>query len=51
VVAFRAEIIEAKATFKLGQDERPGDLQEILAGLRDAGDRPLVQLMEQFNVR
>jgi transcriptional regulator len=51
VVAFRAEIIEAKATFKLGQDERPGDLQEILAGLRDAGDRPLVQLMEHFTVR
>ncbi|SEL18562.1 negative transcriptional regulator, PaiB family [Pseudoxanthomonas sp. GM95] len=51
VVAFRAEIIEVKATFKLGQDEREGDLEEILAGLRGAGDMPLVQLMEQFNAR
>ncbi len=49
VVAFRAEILDIQATFKLGQDERPADLLEIVAGLRQAGQTQLATLMEEFN--
>lgn len=33
VIAFRAEILACDATFKLGQDERDGDFETIVAGL------------------
>lgn len=37
IIAFRAEVLSCNATFKLGQDERPQSLAEILAGHPDAG--------------
>lgn len=35
IIAFRAEILRCDATFKLGQDERDGDFETIVAGLDD----------------
>lgn len=35
IIAFRAEILACDATFKLGQDERAGDFDTIIAGLED----------------
>lgn len=35
IVAFRAEIIETHARFKLGQDEGEGTFEEIVSGLAD----------------
>lgn len=42
IIAFRAEILNCDASFKLGQDERDGDFATIVAGL---GDDPLVEWM------
>lgn len=36
IIAFRARVISCDATFKLGQDERPESLEQILAGHPDA---------------
>lgn len=46
IVAFRARVLATHATFKLGQDEDPGTLAEILAGL---GQSPLAELMREQN--
>ncbi|MFK4872372.1 FMN-binding negative transcriptional regulator [Novosphingobium sp. ZW T3_23] len=37
IIAFRATVLSCEATFKLGQDERPESLAQILAGHPDAG--------------
>lgn len=50
IIAFRAKVLSCDATFKLGQDERPESLSQILSGHPDAGltaamreaNRPLV---------
>ncbi|MBB5686879.1 FMN-binding negative transcriptional regulator [Sphingobium boeckii] len=44
IVAFRANVIRARSRFKLGQDESPETLNEILDAL---GDVPLARLMRQ----
>lgn len=36
IIAFRAKVLSCDATFKLGQDERPESLSQILAGHPDA---------------
>lgn len=36
IIAFRARVLSCDATFKLGQDERPESLAQILAGHSDA---------------
>jgi Transcriptional regulator len=36
IIAFRARVLSCDATFKLGQDERPESLAQILAGHPDA---------------
>ncbi len=36
IIAFRARVLSCNATFKLGQDERPESLAQILAGHPDA---------------
>jgi len=46
IIAFQAEIRSVDATFKLGQDEKPGVFQQIINGL-DQG--PLQQWMQRFN--
>lgn len=48
VTALRGEILAVHATFKLGQDERPHDFAQILAGLEQAGHAPLVEWMRAF---
>ncbi len=49
VVAFRADIIEVQAAFKLGQDERDQEYGEIIAGLTAAGEHDLVAAMTGQN--
>jgi transcriptional regulator len=46
IIAFRAEVVRCEARFKLGQDERPERLQEILTR---HPDRALVRWMRRFN--
>lgn len=46
VIAFRAEVVALEGRFKLGQDERPQQLREILQGHPDAA---LVRWMTRFN--
>jgi len=45
VVAFRARVISTYAKFKLGQNERHGDLSEILMGLERTKQQPLLDAM------
>ncbi|KRA79660.1 hypothetical protein ASD78_18955 [Lysobacter sp. Root667] len=47
VVAFRARVVDAYAKFKLGQNERPDDRSEILAGLECTGQQALVDAMRR----
>ena len=49
VVAFRADIIDVQAAFKLGQDERDQEYGEIIAGLEAAGEHALVAAMKGQN--
>jgi transcriptional regulator len=46
IIAFRAHVRGSSGRFKLGQDETPGSLSEILTGLDDV---PLVRWMREFN--
>jgi transcriptional regulator len=46
IIAFRAEITHTQARFKLGQDEKPERLREILERHTDAA---LVRWMRRFN--
>jgi len=45
VVAFRARVISTYAKFKLGQNERHGDLSEIIMGLERTKQQPLLDAM------
>lgn len=47
VVAFRAQVVDAYAKFKLGQNERPGDWIEILAGLERTRQQSLLDAMQR----
>jgi transcriptional regulator len=46
IIAFRAHVRGSSARFKLGQDETPATLSEILTGLKDVA---LVRWMKEFN--
>ncbi len=46
IIAFRAHVRGSSARFKLGQDETPATLSEILTGLEDVA---LVRWMKEFN--
>lgn len=48
IVAFRADIIDQRAAFRLGQDEDEQTFAEILAGLRSEGNDGFADLMAQF---
>ncbi|KQZ57457.1 MULTISPECIES: FMN-binding negative transcriptional regulator [unclassified Lysobacter] len=50
VVAFRARVVDAYAKFKLGQNERPDDRTEILAGLEGSGQQALVDAMRRVGL-
>lgn len=49
VVAFRAEVLDTHAKFKLGQNERPEMLGEMIDGAERAGNLALVAAMRAAN--
>ena len=49
VVAFRAEVLDIRAKFKLGQNERPDMLAEAIRGAADGGNCPLSAAMRHAN--
>ena len=49
VVAFRARVISSKAKFKLGQNERPDDREDILRGLERTAQPSLLEAMTRSN--
>ncbi len=51
VVAFRAEVSEIRAKFKLGQNERPDVLADAVKGLGPEGNLPLLTAMRHANRR
>lgn len=46
IMAFRAHVKSARGRFKLGQDEQPQTLKEVLGNLKDPA---LIRWMEDFN--
>lgn len=51
VVGFRARILEVRAKFKLGQDERDDVFADIMAGLKATGAVDLRDWMAAFDAR
>lgn len=49
VIAFQMTILSRRAKFKLGQDEPPDVLADILRGVEAGGDRELLDWMQRFN--
>jgi transcriptional regulator len=49
VIAFRAEVVDCRQRYKLGQDERDDVFADILTGLSAAGDPALLDWMRRFN--
>ena len=49
VIAFRAEVVDCKERYKLGQDERDDVYTDILAGLDAQPDAALPAWMRRFN--
>jgi predicted FMN-binding regulatory protein PaiB len=50
VIGFRARIVSQRAKFKLGQDERPDVLADLLDGLDGTGQQTLREWVELCNV-
>ncbi|GGD52666.1 FMN-binding negative transcriptional regulator [Pseudoxanthomonas indica] len=48
VTAFRAQVLETRATFKLGQDEARHDFAQLLAGLDASGEDVVANWMRDF---
>nr|WP_295374699.1 FMN-binding negative transcriptional regulator [Pseudoxanthomonas sp.] len=48
VVSLRGAVLEARATFKLGQDEARHDFAQLLIGLEAGGEHALVGWMREF---
>ncbi len=51
VIALRAEILSVQATFKLGQDERREDFDQIVRGLEQNREQQVVAWMHAFDAR
>ena len=49
IIAFQAEVLDSRAVFKLGQDERDDVYGEILAGLSGTGAHELESWMRALN--
>jgi transcriptional regulator len=49
IIPFRATVLDIRAKFKLGQDERDDTFPEIMRGLADGGNAALVAMMRDFN--
>lgn len=48
VTAFRARVLETRATFKLGQDEARHDFAQLLQGLDAGGEQTVADWMREF---
>ena len=51
IVGFEARVVETRARFKLGQDERADVFADILAGLEREGAPDLLAWMKDFDAR
>ena len=51
IVAFEARVVETRARFKLGQDERADVFTDIVAGLEREGAPDLLAWMRDFDAR
>jgi transcriptional regulator len=49
IIPFRATVVDIRAKFKLGQDERDDTWPEILRGVAAGGNDALLQMMRDFN--
>jgi predicted FMN-binding regulatory protein PaiB len=49
IIPFRATVLDIRAKFKLGQDERDDTFPEIMQGLAAAGNAALIAMMRDFN--
>jgi predicted FMN-binding regulatory protein PaiB len=49
IIPFRAVVLDIRAKFKLGQDERDDTFPEILHGLEQDGKTALIEMMRDFN--
>jgi len=49
IIPFRATVLDIRAKFKLGQDERDDAFPEILRGLAGGGNAALIEMMRDFN--
>lgn len=49
IIAFRAHVLETRAKFKLGQNERLDVLEDAIAGLRQTGEITLAEIMGKAN--
>lgn len=49
LIPFRAEVLKVTAKFKLGQNERPDVLVEIVQGARQNGGIKLAEMMQVAN--
>lgn len=49
IIAFRATILSREPKFKLGQDERPEILADLLKGVEESGDRELLEWVKLCN--
>jgi transcriptional regulator len=49
VIAFRADVVDCRQRYKLGQDERDDVFADIVTGLAASGDAALVDWMRGFN--
>jgi len=49
VIGFRANVLEQRARFKLGQDERDGPYGNMTQALDDLGEQELLQWMRRCN--
>ena len=51
VIALQADIVSVQATFKLGQDERRHDFDQIVQGLQRDGEGRVADWMRAFDAR
>jgi transcriptional regulator len=49
IIPFEAKVVEQRAKFKMGQDERDSIFGDITAGLGKAGDSELLAWMKELN--
>jgi predicted FMN-binding regulatory protein PaiB len=49
IIPFRATVLDIRAKFKLGQDERDDTFPEIMRGLTAGSNTALIAMMRDFN--